>query len=121
VDLMTETMASYNVWHILFLLCFAWFATLTGVITGAYSVFRTKREGYEPFFPGKQPKGEAFNIDDDFDDLTGPPVNDIPEEARAAHDQFMSHFAERMMDRHSGGSPGPETGLADEGEDDEQR
>jgi len=112
-------MASYNVWHILFLLFFAWFATLTGVITGAYSVFRTKREGYEPFFPGKEPKGEAFNIDDDFDDLTGPPVNDIPEETMAAHDQFMSRFSERMMDRGRGAgiTPPPPVATADDGDE----
>lgn len=47
---------------------FGWFATLTAFALGAYVVFKTKREPYDQMFSMNQPKGDAFNLEDDFEE-----------------------------------------------------
>ena len=64
-----------NIWHVL--LCFAAGAVfpLAGVFLGAFMVYRTKRDPYDSFVRFKQPKGQAFNLDDGLEmtDEEGPP------------------------------------------------
>jgi len=51
---------------------FGWLATLSAFALGAFVVFKTKREPYESMFALKEPKGEAFNLEDEFADKTEP-------------------------------------------------
>jgi len=82
----------------------SWLCTLSGVALGGFLVFRTKRDTYEPLFRAKQPKGEAFNIEDDqLFPQDEPSAAEIPQPVQAHNDAFMQQFAETLAERDKGG------------------
>lgn len=75
-------------------------SSLIGVMIGAYAVYRTKRDSYEPFFPTSS-KGESFNVDDDLtlvDNQTG----DLDSNVSGANERFVQQFAENLAGRKAG-------------------
>jgi len=41
-----------------------WMTALSSAFLGGYMVFRTKREGHDPFMQFRSPKGDALNVSD---------------------------------------------------------
>lgn len=72
-------------------------SSLIGVVIGAYAVFKTKRDSYEPFFPTSS-KGESFNVDDDFS-LIDNETADMPEAVQSNSERFVRQFAENLAGR----------------------
>lgn len=88
-------MMNITPWFILFSFLCGAASALIGVALGAFAVYRTKRDSYEPFFTTGRNTGEAFNIGDDFEQA---PVTktELPEETQAANDAFVKQFAENL-------------------------
>ena len=61
---------------------------------GAYAVFKTKRDPYEPFF--NNGKGETFNIEDDFGIEEDPVVTGLPKATEQSNAAFLNKFAEDL-------------------------
>ena len=82
----------------------SWLCTLSGVALGGFLVFRTRRDSYEPLFPGKQPPGEAFNVEDDvlFTPKEESSKAEIPRPVQSNNDAFMQQFAETLAERDKG-------------------
>jgi hypothetical protein len=75
-------------------------SALFGTVIGAYAVFKTKRDRYEPFFPTSS-KGESFNVDDDFS-LVENETAEMPESVRGNSERFVRQFAENLASRKAG-------------------
>ena len=72
-------------------------SSLVGVVIGAYAVYRTKRDGHEPFFPSSQ-KGDAFNLDDDLT-LVENQTAEMPESVQSNSERFVRQFAETLAQK----------------------
>ena len=72
---------------------FGWFATLSAFALGSYVVFKTKREPYEQMFNVGQPKGEAFNLEDDFTEKEEPKMPSI---IGRFNDRFKAQAGEKL-------------------------
>jgi hypothetical protein len=72
-------------------------SALLGTIIGAYAVFKTKRDSYEPFFPTSS-KGDSFNIDDDFS-LMENETAEMPEAVKGNSERFVRQFAETLAQK----------------------
>jgi hypothetical protein len=67
---------------------------LLGVALGGILVFRTKREGHESLFPGKEKSGEAFNIEEEWEKNVAEATEQvIPEVTKRAGDRFRDQLA----------------------------
>lgn len=73
-------------------------SALTGVMIGAYAVFKTKRGSYEPFFGGPG-KGESFNIEEDYETQEMPSKTALPKATEKANDSFVEQFAETLAEK----------------------
>lgn len=65
---------------------------LLGVIIGAYFVWKTKREPHDNLFQLREPKGQAFNIKEDWETEL-PKVTETPEKVAQAANKFRKQFA----------------------------
>ena len=79
----------------------SWLCTITGVALGGYLVYRTKRESYEGFMNVADPKGESFNIADDFADEPAKSKAEIPRPVTVANDRFTEQFAASLAEKDS--------------------
>lgn len=81
-------------WQFLGYAAFGWFSTITGVLLGGLLVFRTKREAHDPLFQLRQPKGEAFVLDEfgepGEDEQPEAPPEKIMEQTRRFVDQMFN-------------------------------
>lgn len=75
-----------------------WLSALSGVMVGAYAVFKTRRDPGESFFGGGG-KGDAFNLDDDFsiDDVSAKTT--LPKSTEKANDSFINQFAKNLAEK----------------------
>ena len=73
-------------------------SALGGVAIGAYAVFKTKRDPYEPFFGGPG-KGDSFNIDDGFGDGETIENPKLPKSTKEANGNFIDQFAKNLVDK----------------------
>lgn len=69
-------------------------SALFGVIIGAYAVFKTKRDPYEPFFSSGG-KGDAFNLEDDYT-IEDSLKTTLPPETAEANNAFVDQFAKNL-------------------------
>ena len=83
-------------WQILAIAGAVWFIVLSGVIVGAWFMFRGKRETHENFF--KVPfsaanKGDVFTIDDGVEGSEGDPTPPERDSAlKEHHEAFMGQL-----------------------------
>lgn len=84
-------------WQVVILIAVVALAILAGVLSGAYSVYRTKREPHEPFL-GKPPEGEVFSIDNWGEDLTddAQEMPEQPETIQSRNTEFVDQFAAQV-------------------------
>ena len=78
-------------WQLIAGIALGWLFTLSGVITGGYLVFHTKRDPYDPFMKVREPKGEVFSLDE-FDTPAEEP-EPIEPLLREQNDRFQGLFA----------------------------
>lgn len=70
-----------------------WACTLSSGALIGFMIFKTKRESHEPLFQMRQPKGEAFNIEEDWEKE----MPEVPEPSQKVSEQankFREQFAE---------------------------
>lgn len=88
-------------WILIIALIFGWISSMSGVALGGFLVYRTKRENYEGLFQAREPAGDAFTLNDDFDDAQKSIKSSakIPPSVAAANDAFVQQFAETLADK----------------------
>jgi len=85
-------------WYILIFYPMGALLTLAAVALGAYVVFKTKRDPSESLFKLREPKGEVFNIEEEWEkkmpDMEPPK---IPPATAAAALRFRGQMEEEKM------------------------
>lgn len=75
--------------------------TAVGVMLGAYCVFRTKRDSFEPFFtPTAPPEGKAVNLDDGLDGFPTAPIDPRTPQEKIAQDMAAQRFFDEFYKDH---------------------
>lgn len=74
-----------------------WFCTLSSGALIGFMIFRTKKESHEPLFRMREPKGEAFNIEEDWE-KEFPPPQESPEKVTEHAKKFREQFAKEKPD-----------------------
>lgn len=81
-------------WQVIVLVGVVCGALLLGFLSGAFVVYRTKRDAHEPFiFSGEQSKGEVFSIDTSGDNGDGyADAEELPELIKERSNVFSRMF-----------------------------
>jgi len=80
-----------NIWHVLLCFTAGAFFSLSGVFLGAFMVYRTKRDPYDSFVRFREPKGQAFNLDDGMDMPAEEPPP-LPDIVKKMNEKFNSQI-----------------------------
>jgi len=81
-------------YYILIFFIFGSLCPLLGVALGAWFVFRTKREPYEAFLPGKEKAGQAFNLAEEWEkEMPEATETEIPDVTKRAAERFRGQLA----------------------------
>jgi len=83
------TVEGISLGYLLFLFMLQGVLIIVAVMAGAYAVFRTKRDAYDPFMQIREPKGSAFNIGEEGNIIEKEKEPELPGVIKRMNERFL--------------------------------